>query len=61
MFIQWDIRAIKGAHRWLNRVWSLTQDHIAACGSEMNCGSEALNKKLVSVQHEAIREVGTMY
>lgn len=61
MYIQWDIKAIKGAHRWLKRIWSLSQEHIAACDSRSGrvCRVDrtSLEKKLVSVQHKTIKQV----
>lgn len=60
--IQWDIKAIKGVDRWLNRIWSLTQEHVAACGS---CSTTISNtdrgKKLVSAQHHTIKQVKILF
>ena len=59
MSIQWDIRAIKGAHRWLNRVWALTHDHMAAvCNSSTQEGrKDTLSKQLLQAQNKAIKQV----
>lgn len=54
MFIQWDIRTIKGVHRWLNRVWTITHEHINACDPYKESDSV---KKLVSLQHKTIKQV----
>ena len=58
MHIQWDIRAIKGVHKWLNRIWILCHDHISACQSSSahECSDED-KKRLVSLQHSTIKQV----
>lgn len=56
--MKWDSKAIKGMHKWLNRVWNLCHEHIDACSiSSVDEGSEELYKKLVSVQHTTIKQV----
>ena len=58
--MQWDLRTIKGASRWLNRVWTLAHEHFSACEtSSLNRGTDILKKKLVSAENDAIKQVPT--
>lgn len=56
--MQWDVRTIKGASRWLNRVWTLAHEHLSACeGASLDRGTDILKRKLISVENETIKQV----
>ena len=68
--MKWDTRTIKGSHRFLNRVWILCHDHLAACeagkggGQAVKDGDQAVKddtyRQLVSIQHNTIKQVRTL-
>lgn len=61
MDIQWDVRAIRGNHRWLNRVWLLCHDHANTCKASdpVRAGKER-REQLFSVDNVAIKQVWSL-
>ncbi len=58
MTIKWDVKAIQGMSRWLQRVWSMCHDHANACGQQSKLKLTQEQKKLLmSAKHEAIQKV----
>jgi len=50
----WDTRGVPGTYRFLNRVWTLTQEYIEAGEIEL---SDADQKKLLIVAHQTVKKV----
>jgi len=50
----WDTRGVPGTYRFLNRVWTLTQEYIEAGEIEL---SDTDQKKLLVVAHQTVKKV----
>ena len=57
--VAWNPSGIDGPKRFLNRVWSLVQDHLAAAeeGSDASSNDEILEAAVASTVHKAIKKV----
>ncbi len=51
---RWDYQGVPGTHRFLSRIWNLTQEYLA---SEAGETSESQRKDLLRVTHQAIKKI----
>jgi leucyl-tRNA synthetase len=50
----WDIRGVPGTYRFLNRVWTLTQEYIEAGDTGED---DALSAKILALAHKTVKKV----
>ncbi len=50
----WDTRGVPGTYRFLNRVWTLVQEYLAADESELD---DATKREILVVAHKTIKKV----